>query len=770
MSTFGSLNSTPVGNNSYSSDGSYTVVKYAQSFWNYKITIDPNDTSKITVVNSTSNQIDYLTKVNEIDFKNGNNYDVYYTPFQSIIAVNTTLNGNVYLSTGDQSLTIGSGSSVYQVLLGSGNDTVNNSIDNLFTVLAFPNAVSFNVDLSTGVAKDNLGHIDRFSNFSLIATGGGSKDIYTGTVANDTIMLLGYSNWKNYSGRLDVYGNGGNDLARIWDGSPSDYQISPSIDGKTVTIVKDKYTVVLHDISDLEFDNNNSKPKSIIHFSDHSSDLVDISKLGNIQLNPLNTPGWSASTTQAKNPIKLTYSFMSSLPSYGGAEGGLGFTSASDDYKSAVRSILSKLSTTIAVDFTEVSDTSSSYGQLRFGANQQSNTKGYSFNPAEVKDDRAGDVWLDNETLGLLKSGQEGWQVLLHEIGHALGLSHPLSQISISGVTVSLLPWDNPGFTVMSENTNISNLWDTWFQPLDIQTLQSMYGFRVNPSTLGDTTYKFTDSFGQSITSLDDGSGKNTIDLTSLTSGAYIDLNAKNLSSVGMTLLGIPAIDNLSFSTNSSFSNIIGSKFDDVLIGTAASEIFKPGLGNNTVDGGGGINQVIYDGNKSQYKIAYLGDSGHWNLQAKDSSLSDELKNVQRLKFIDSSLALDLMPSQSAGMAVELLNAALGPAGVNNQKYLGIGIHLFDAGMTMKDAAELVVGSAAMGSLDNSAFVKVVWNNVVGSPIDSSSLIQYVKYLENGTFTQGSLLATAAHSSFNDSKINLVGLQELGIEYFEVTS
>ena len=88
----------------------------------------------------------------------------------------------------------------------------------------------------------------------------------------------------------------------------------------------------------------------------------------------------------------------------------------------------------------------------------------------------------------------------------------------------------------------------------------------------------------------------------------------------------------------------------------------------------------------------------------------------------------------------------------------------------MKDAAELVVGSAAMGSLDNSAFVKVVWNNVVGSPIDSSSLIQYVKYLENGTFTQVSLLATAAHSSFNDSKINLVGLQELGIEYFEVTS
>ncbi len=770
MSTFGSLSFTPVGNNTYTSDGSYTVVKYAQSYWNYKITIDPNDTSKITVVNTISNQIDYLTKVNEIDFKSGNNYDAYYTPIQSVISVNTTLNGNLFLSTGDQSLAIGSGTSVYQVLLGSGNDTVNNSIDNSYTVLTFPNAVSFNVDLSTGVAKDTLGHIDHFSNFSIIATGGGSQDIYTGTVSNDTFMLLGYSNWKFYSGRLDVYGNGGNDLARIWDGSPSDYQISPSIDGKTVTIIKNKYTVVLHGISDLEFDNNNSAPKSILHFSDHSSDLVDISTLGNIQLNPLNTTGWNASPALSKNPIKLTFSFMSSLPSYGGAEGGTGFTLPTDDYKSAVRSILSKLSTIIAVDFTEISDTSSTYGQLRFGGNQQSNTKGYSFNPAEVKDDRAGDVWLDNETLGLLKSGQEGWQVLLHEIGHALGLSHPLSQVSISGVNVSLLPWDNPGFTVMSENTNVSNLWDTWFQPLDVQALQSMYGSRVNPSTLGDTTYKLTDSFGQSITSIDDSSGKNTLDLTSLTSGSYIDLNAKNLSSVGMTFLGVAAIDNLSFSANSSFSNIIGSKFDDVLIGTSANETFTPGLGNNIVDGGGGINQVIYGGNKSQFKIVYLGDSGHWGLQAKDSSLSDELKNVQRLKFNDSNLALDLLPSQSAGMAVELLNAAFGTSGLNNQKFLGIGIHLFDTGMSMKDAAELVVGSGAMGSLDSTAFVKLVWNNVVGSPIDSSSLNQYVRYLDNGTFTQGSLLATAAHSTFNDSKINLVGLQELGIDYSEVTN
>jgi hypothetical protein len=44
-------------------------------------------------------------------------------------------------------------------------------------------------------------------------------------------------------------------------------------------------------------------------------------------------------------------------------------------------------------------DTATTFGQIRFGANQQAATKGYSYIPGQTPDNRAGDVWLDIETL-----------------------------------------------------------------------------------------------------------------------------------------------------------------------------------------------------------------------------------------------------------------------------------------------------------------------------------------------------------------------------------
>ena len=39
--------------------------------------------------------------------------------------------------------------------------------------------------------------------------------------------------------------------------------------------------------------------------------------------------------------------------------------------------------------------------------------------------DQAGDVWMDVESMPNPVPGSEGYQALLHEIGHALGLRHP---------------------------------------------------------------------------------------------------------------------------------------------------------------------------------------------------------------------------------------------------------------------------------------------------------------------------------------------------------
>jgi serralysin len=163
---------------------------------------------------------------------------------------------------------------------------------------------------------------------------------------------------------------------------------------------------------------------------------------------------------------------MTAAPTYGGGEGGTGFTAPTEAYKLAVNIILGRLWLETGLSFTEVPDTATSYGQLRFGANQQAATKGYAFIPGQTSDAKAGDVWLDIETLQLLGQGQEGWEVLLHEIGHALGLSHPKPESAAApGTTVLLNQWNDNSHTVMSSVQSPSKLWQSWFGALDIQAL-----------------------------------------------------------------------------------------------------------------------------------------------------------------------------------------------------------------------------------------------------------------------------------------------------------
>ena len=53
----------------------------------------------------------------------------------------------------------------------------------------------------------------------------------------------------------------------------------------------------------------------------------------------------------------------------------------------------------------------------------------------------------------------------------------------------------------------------------------------------------------------------------------------------------------------------------------------------------------------------------------------------------------------------------------------------------------------------------------MGFPIDTASLNTYVGLLNNGTYTQATLLSVAATTSINQNRVNLVGLSQTGVEY-----
>jgi hypothetical protein len=172
---------------------------------------------------------------------------------------------------------------------------------------------------------------------------------------------------------------------------------------------------------------------------------------------------------------------MTQLPSQGG-EGGVGFTSFTESKKQTIRDLFYVLQSQTGLAFAEVAGDA---GQIRLGVKQQASTRGYSFIPDEFKGDaRAGDVWIDQETAAVMKPGQEGYYVLLHELAHALGLQHPLTEADTSGATVLLNAFSSVNNTVMLDVSATTNggAWPTWFGSFDLQALRYLYGTRAYAS------------------------------------------------------------------------------------------------------------------------------------------------------------------------------------------------------------------------------------------------------------------------------------------------
>jgi hypothetical protein len=100
---------------------------------------------------------------------------------------------------------------------------------------------------------------------------------------------------------------------------------------------------------------------------------------------------------------------------------------------------------------------------------------------------------------------------------------------------------------------------------------------------------------------------------------------------------------------------------------------------------------------------------------------------------------------------------------------VGAGLSLFAVGMTYEAVAGAAVGTAefaqAAGSHTNSDFVRLVFTNVVGRAPVTDELNTYVGLLEHGVYTQATLAVAAAETLQNQQNIDLVGLQQHGLDY-----
>jgi hypothetical protein len=211
--------------------------------------------------------------------------------------------------------------------------------------------------------------------------------------------------------------------------------------------------------------------------------------------------------------------------------------------------------------------------------------------------------------------------------------------------------------------------------------------------------------------------------------------------------------------------------------GTSSNDALVGGTGNDTIDGGAGTDTLSYSGLKTNYKVVALA-SGFTVTSTADGV--DTVTNVERLKFTDCSLALDMSVSQSAGETALLLGAVLPgklALDASKQALVGAVIGLFDSGYSMSvlagallrlDIWSILTGqniSAASRTLtEDTAIVSYLMTNVNGVAPDATTLKTEASTMHSESF-QGAWLAQVALSSAGQTHIGLAGLASTGITF-----
>ncbi len=460
--------------------------------------------------------------------------------------------------------------------------------------------------------------------------------------------------------------------------------------------------------------------------------------------------------------VTVTFSFPTTAPNYSDdsatAEEANGFQAFTADQQAAVRNILTKLSLQVGIDFTEVADSASSYGTLRFSNNDQTaaSSSGYAFLP-NSNGESSGDLYIDLESSTEVTPGSFGYTTLIHELGHALGLKHPgnynageATDATVVGNFLGVQD-DKTILTLMSYRESSQDLQGDWYAPFDILTLRYLYGSRAYNAT--DTTYALTDLDGGKLTSLIDDGGTDTIDLSALTSGAIFNLNPGSISSFGKIWSGEASLSNLALGTDTTIENIIASAFADTITLNSVS---------NQLDGGAGIDTAIYSGNVNAYTLQKSGTAFLVNGASNDS---DTLINVERIKFADKNLAIDL--DGNAGFVAKLLGTLFGKDTIQNAEYVGLALGFVDGGMSHDELMQLALNERLGAGFSNAAEVSMLFQNLAGVAPSDAEINTYVGLIGSGPdqFTQVSLALMAADHEMSTTNINLVGLADSGLVY-----
>ncbi|MFT7286484.1 MAG: hypothetical protein ACI87W_000590, partial [Halieaceae bacterium] len=436
--------------------------------------------------------------------------------------------------------------------------------------------------------------------------------------------------------------------------------------------------------------------------------FYSVTATGDTTLDPLlSEQKWGASLGGGAS---LSYSFPTGIADYyesnygfdNGIEWTSGWVGLDSSQRLAFASALAEFENVANVSFSELSESPTVVGDIRIAMTYDLSdfieidgaTAAYAYYPFE--DGAGGDIWLNPDFFEevSIPPGSEEYTTLLHEIGHAMGLSHPFQNDFQSGGSLLSNALDNMFYTVMSYtldpsgNDFIPDRQPTTLMLLDIQAIQHLYGANTSHNT-GNNTYFYSDT-GEYLETIWDGGGSDDwISYGGASSAAIIDLREGEWSSLGAPVSFRDPLEaggdytderTVWIAYGTEIENAFGGTAGDLLIGNDLDNILDGDEGNDTLDGldgddfligwydndtisgGDGVDTAQYFGNRADYTVID-NLNGTWTVRDDRISVSgsdgtDLVDTVEYLQFADEVVTLIEPPNRLPVGTVSISGAA----------------------------------------------------------------------------------------------------------------